>query len=191
MSMTILVAADIFGDTEDLRTLAASLNDRFRLVSPYARRQPVASEADAYAWFQASGGIAAYADKVAHCMVQAPPDALIGFSAGATAGWLALSKEDAPAVGLGILFYGSRIRDYPDRRPRCPVRLIFAEHEPAFDVGRLADTLAAGGMAVDVWRGCRHGFMNRRSPGYDAAARKRGVTLVRAALAEMAPQRRR
>lgn len=92
---------------------------------------------------------------------------LVGYSAGATVAWLLSGREGfAGAVG----YYGSRIRDCSDLVPACPVLLFFPHREEVFSVPALAEKLAVkDGVRVRVLPG-RHGFADRRSPRYDAAA---------------------
>lgn len=92
---------------------------------------------------------------------------LVGYSAGATVAWL-LSGRNGFAGAVG--YYGSRIRDFPDLTPACPVLLLFPHREEAFSVPALAAMLAAkDGVTVSALPG-RHGFADRRSPRFEAAA---------------------
>lgn len=104
---------------------------------------------------------------------------LVGYSAGATAAWLLSGREGfAGAVG----YYGSRIRDFSDSTPACPVLLLFPNHEEAFPVSALAEKLAAkDGVLVSVLPG-RHGFADRRSPRYDVAAAQEADAMAAAFL---------
>ncbi|MFP5211871.1 MAG: hydrolase [Acidobacteriota bacterium] len=184
--MKILVASDIFGETRELRTLAGTLCDDFLIASPYPDPQPTfIDEEAAYASFLSLGGIAPYAEKLALQIDAYRPEALVGFSVGATAGWLALSGVVGRRVRMGVLFYGSRIRDFMGCRPGCPVRLFFAEYEKSFVPVDLAASLRASGIEANICGGCRHGFMNRLSSGYDEAALQRGIELIRSALTEV------
>lgn len=184
--MKILIAADIFGDTPELRASASVICTNFSVVSPYKDNPPqFKNENQAYAAFQACGGVEAYADKLVQQICSYQPDALIGFSVGSTASWLALSEEICCTVKLGILFYGSRIRDYLHLRPQCEIRLIFAEHEQSFDPKQLASNLRATGMTVKICADSQHGFMNRLSTGYDLSAEKMGTELTKFALSEL------
>jgi dienelactone hydrolase len=181
--MKIIVASDIFGDTPALRSIAQQMCNDFLVVSPYSSAgQPFTAEAQAYAAFLASGGIPSYVEKLASQLEIHRPDALVGFSAGATAGWIVLSEAMQGPIQLGILFYGSRIRAYTHLRPCCPVRLFFAEYEPSVDARQLVAALRARDIAADICRGCRHGFMNPLSPGYDPEACQTGVALACSAL---------
>ncbi|EIA0033181.1 dienelactone hydrolase family protein [Salmonella enterica] len=55
---------------------------------------------------------------------------MIGFSVGATIAWL--SAESNLCDGI-VCYYGSRIRDYTDIMPQCPVLVIMAQFEKSFD----------------------------------------------------------
>ena len=104
---------------------------------------------------------------------------LVGYSAGATVAWL-LSGRDEFAGAVG--YYGSRIRDFPDLTPACPVLLLFPNHEETFSVPALAEKLAAkDGVLVRALSG-RHGFADRRSPRYDGAAAREADAITAAFL---------
>jgi dienelactone hydrolase len=104
---------------------------------------------------------------------------LVGYSAGATVAWLLSGRKGfAGAVG----YYGSRIRNFSDLMPVCPVLLLFPHREEAFSVPTLAEMLSAkDGVRVRVLPG-RHGFADRRSPRYDAAAAREADGLAAAFL---------
>lgn len=104
---------------------------------------------------------------------------LVGYSAGATVAWL-LSGRDGFAGAVG--YYGSRIRDFSDLTPACPVLLLFPSHEETFFVPALTEKLAAkDGVMVRALSG-RHGFADRRSPRYDAAAAQEADAIAAAFL---------
>ncbi len=106
---------------------------------------------------------------------------LMGYSAGATVAWL-LSGRDGFAGAVG--YYGSRIRDFSGLSPACPVLLLFPDREEAFSVPALVEQLAAkDGVLVRVLPG-RHGFADRRSPRYDAAAAQAAEAIAAAFLRE-------
>ncbi|GAB3537966.1 dienelactone hydrolase family protein [Noviherbaspirillum agri] len=180
--MTILIASDIFGATPELHELGRHLPGEAEIMSPYAASQANAStEEEAYASFLQCGGLDAYTQKLSSALAELRPDALVAFSAGASAAWRALSTPDQ-SPGLGILFYGSRIRDYLSLRPTVPTKLIFAEQEKAFDVAPVVARLRAQGLDAVVMPGTRHGYMNARSPGFDPRAMQAGLNEVVALL---------
>jgi dienelactone hydrolase len=59
---------------------------------------------------------------------------VLGYSVGATLAWLC---SETGLCDLAIGFYGSRIRDYLEIKPTCPVLLFFATEEKALDVDDL------------------------------------------------------
>ena len=63
---------------------------------------------------------------------------VIGFSVGATISWLC-SENNLCDFVIGC--YGSRIRDYINRRPVCPTLLIFPAEEQTFNVDSLINSL--------------------------------------------------
>lgn len=181
--MKLLVAADIFGETPELHSVAKAFCGNYAVVSPYENpRRQFSSEKHAYSAFLSAGGIRSYVAKLASEINIYKPDALVGFSVGATAGWITLADSRCRDIQLGVLFYGSRIRDHLQLRPQCPTRLLFAEHESACDTKALVTELQTSGMSAEVSAGSQHGFMNERSPGYDLPAKEKGIDWARAAL---------
>ncbi|MGG4398109.1 dienelactone hydrolase family protein [Paenibacillus thiaminolyticus] len=132
--------------------------------APFAYEQ----EADAYSYFINEVGFTASALEV-RALVEANRqdyDAVVlaGFSVGATVAWMC---SDSGSLDGVIGFYGSRIRNYSDIEPRCPVLLYFASEEQ-FDVAALARQLKeTERTSVEVIQG-GHGFMNPFHPSYEA-----------------------
>jgi len=181
--MKLLIAADIFGETPELHSIAKALCGNYVVVSPYENSQRhFSSENHAYTAFHSGGGIRSYVEKLASEIDSHKPDALVGFSVGATAGWVVLSAHNNHEIQLGILFYGSRIRDHLHLRPRCTTKLFFAEHERFFEARQLTTTLRESGLSAEICTGCQHGFMNQLSTGYDSSAEKMGIELIKSAL---------
>ena len=164
----ILIASDIFGMTEAFLRLARSLGpEPVPLCAHEDQALSFESEAEAYERFMQTGGIDAYVRRMRAVLAADPAiTALVGFSAGATAGWIICGSVEAHRLGTAVLFYGSRIRDHAALRPACPVRLIFAEHEVGFDPGPLVQSLATRGIPAELVRGAGHGFMNELSTKY-------------------------
>ena len=174
----LLVAADIYGVTPALRALAAELGNEVELLSPWeGEGSPHATEQASHAAFVAGPGLDAYAERIA-LAAGGEPVTLVGFSVGATAGWLYAAGQQCHPESRLVLFYGSRIRNYLDLRPRCRVEAIFAEHEAAFDPYAVAAGIASDTVRTEVVAGAAHGFMNALSPGYDAALAKRQLVAL-------------
>jgi dienelactone hydrolase len=163
-----LLAADIYGVTAAVREVAAALGGPVELLSPWeGEGSPYGTEQASHAAFVAGPGLAAYAGRIARAAA-GEPVVLVGFSVGATAGWLYAAGEDCHPESRLVLFYGSRIRQYLDLRPRCRVEAIFAEREAAFDPCAVVAAIASETVRAIVVPGSSHGFMNALSPGYDA-----------------------
>ena len=88
---------------------------------------------------------------------------VLGYSVGATLAWLC-SQTGLCDVSIG--FYGSRIRDYVEIKPKCPVLLFFPSEEKSFDVDELISRLNNfKNIQVEKLPG-EHGFTNPFSPNY-------------------------
>ncbi len=183
-----LVATDIFGITPEAVRLAGRLCPDPLLIS--AHEDPglhFQSEALAYERFLAGGGVEAYARRLLLRLEREPGIAnLVGFSAGASAGWIAAASPAARELRQAVLFYGSRIREHVALRPLCPVRLVFAEHEASFSPAGLVQDLVAQGVRAELVPGSRHGFMNELSAGFFEPLRERFVEELAPILAAQA-----
>jgi dienelactone hydrolase len=170
LPMTILLATDVFGATPAMASIVRALGQDCEVVSPFDDPHLYfQEEKTAYYAFLAQGGVSRYADKLTHILKERGTDIrmAVGFSAGASALWIASASEAALRLQATILFYGSRIRDHKEVRPRCPVRLIFAENEAVFNAVDLCKELCSSGHQAELARGTRHGFMNPYSSGFD------------------------
>ena len=169
----IIVAADIHGVTDDLRSFASALGEKVELISPWPGEGcPFPDEAAAHGAFVADGGLIAYAERL-NKTIDSAPVMLVGFSAGASAGWLHATGANASTDSHAWLFYGSRIRLYADRKAACSVVAVFAEHEAAVEPRALASQIAAQNVETVIEPGSGHGFMNARSAHFDPALRAR------------------
>jgi len=181
----VILLHEIYGVNDHIRDVAAALRKRgFAVHTPdlLGKVYGYDEEAAAYEHFMEVGFAAAtgqVAELAAGLADRHERVFLVGYSAGATVAWLASGRGlFAGAVG----YYGSRIRDYPDVVPACPVLLLFPSHEDTFSVPDLAGRLAAKErVRVHILPG-RHGFADRRSPRYDAAAAAEADALTAAFL---------
>lgn len=55
---------------------------------------------------------------------------VLGYSVGATTAWLCSEEKCDGVIG----YYGSRIRNYLETNPKCPVLLFFPQQEKSFNV---------------------------------------------------------
>jgi dienelactone hydrolase len=88
---------------------------------------------------------------------------LLGYSIGATIAWLC-SNENNMCDGV-IGYYGSRIRDYIEVAPKCPVLLIFPTQEKSFDVKSFVGSFKKTNVDIHILDG-QHGFADTSSQNY-------------------------
>lgn len=90
---------------------------------------------------------------------------LIGYSIGATIAWLC---SDKPHLCDGVIgFYGSRIRNYGEVIPKCPVLLFFPTQEASFSVNKLMESLnERDNIQLRKLKG-NHGFADPFSKQYN------------------------
>ncbi len=88
---------------------------------------------------------------------------IIGFSVGATIAWLCSEKECVAGI---VGYYGSRIRDYVNINPKCPVLLFFPHAEKSFNVAKLVSILDKPKIDVHICGG-EHGFTDPHSSKYN------------------------
>lgn len=91
---------------------------------------------------------------------------IVGFSIGATIAWLCSEIEGIRHI---VGFYGSRIRDYLEIQPNCPVTLFYGNSEKSFDVQILIESLHKKNIEAYVFEG-EHGFADTNSKNYNALA---------------------
>lgn len=163
--MRIIVASDIHGVHDQLRSQLAVLGNP-TIISPWpGDGHPFATEQDAVTEFHLRNGLASYEQKIAKA-VNGEGAVLIGFSVGATSLWRYVASGECNPQSRATLYYGSRIRDCAELVPRCVTSLFFAEHEPSFDPYLIAASVRKTGAPCTVFTGTYHGFMNSASKHY-------------------------
>jgi len=100
---------------------------------------------------------------------------LLGYSIGATIAWLCSGEENMCDGIIG--YYGSRIRDYKNITPKCPVLLIFPTEENSFNVQELVNSLEKWNINVYTLNG-KHGFSNPFSKNYCIQSYEKAEKLV-------------
>ena len=89
---------------------------------------------------------------------------IVGYSIGATIAWLCSQHKDLYSGVVG--FYGSRIRDYKEIEPKCPVLLFFPKAEENFEVDCLMQELSVKRNVSVVKINALHGFADPWSSKY-------------------------
>jgi dienelactone hydrolase len=165
----LLIVTDVFGNTPAVASFARQFPLPCLTVSPFSgEKTQYPAETLAYHAFIAEGGVAAYAENLARIIEehQSSLRYAIGFSAGASALWLNSAMPAMAGLQQAVLFYGSRIRDHREVKPVCPMRLIFAEQEAAFEPAELVADLRRRNQDAELVKGSKHGFMNPYSAGF-------------------------
>ncbi|WP_438319225.1 dienelactone hydrolase family protein [Sporosarcina sp. FA9] len=88
---------------------------------------------------------------------------IIGFSVGATVSWLCSEVKGVQGI---VAYYGSRIRNYIEIIPQCPVLLFFPQEEKSFNVDALISTLDNKNVEIHKFNG-QHGFADPYSSKYN------------------------
>lgn len=96
---------------------------------------------------------------------------IVGFSVGATVAWLC---SELPNVNGTVGYYGSRIRDYVDINPQCPILLFFPEEEASFSVDGLISKLSEKPIEIHKLKG-QHGFSDPFSSKYQEESAQKAM----------------
>lgn len=169
----IIVLHEIYGINSHIsgicNTLADGKNDVLcpNLLLPKQTFSP-GEEAAAYSNFMQNIGFSAAQQQVEKLSLEIQKDYkyrfIIGFSIGATLAWLCSQRAGLYSGAVG--FYGSRIRDYKNVAPKCPILLFFPKHEEAFDISHLIHELSDIDNTSIVQVNALHGFANPLSGTY-------------------------
>ncbi|KDN24049.1 hypothetical protein DV20_01270 [Amycolatopsis rifamycinica] len=173
----VVVAHEILGLTPHITRMKTAL-EQFgvdvytpQLTQGPARVFAPSDQEAAYAHFTRAGGVVAMAARLnafgTSLRSRYRKVGAMGFSVGATSGWIVASEGVFDAV---VCFYGSRIRDYPELAPTCPCLLLFAEREPGFDPLDLAERLEEQESVTTRLYPCGHGFADMDNPNHDTVA---------------------
>lgn len=99
---------------------------------------------------------------------------VVGFSAGATLAWRCCENQKCDGL---IACYGSRIRDYTELNPNCPVLLLTAR-ESAFDINEMIVKLQNKGNMRIIEFDADHGFLDAYSSHYDESSTKKAEEYI-------------
>ncbi len=174
MGAKLLIATDIFGRSIHLSALVQSLAGRFEevhILDPYAGADRCfPDEATAYRAF-IEGGLESYVRGAEQQIASlSGPLHLLGFSAGASALWIALSRIPCLQVQKAWLFYSGQIRNHLACQPECPVHLVFPRMEEHFEVDVVMRELKERPNLTLEKTHYLHGFMNPLSRNFSYEA---------------------
>jgi len=149
---------------------------------------PYAEQNEAYHYFVREIGFAAASRQIIQLLHELKPNYqnifLLGYSIGATTAWLC--SEEGLCSGI-VGYYGSRIRDYRNIQPQCPVLLLFPSREKDFDVNELAAFLKEkANTRVHILEG-EHGFCDPFAPTYQQKSAAAAEVLSKDFISSLSP----
>ncbi|EKN66560.1 dienelactone hydrolase [Neobacillus bataviensis LMG 21833] len=168
----IIVIHEIYGINQHMVDLCELLSaQNFDVICPNLLEQEVSfdysHEVKAYHHFTEHVGFKNGLHKVKNILLNMQETYskifIIGFSVGATIAWLCSEEECVDGI---VGYYGSRIRDYENIDPKCPVLLFFPNVEKSFQVDKLVSTLDRPNIDVHLCKG-EHGFSDPYSSKYN------------------------
>jgi hypothetical protein len=191
----IIIVSDIFGLCSGLEQLVQDLAQAgvnqtdadlpggsrlsITVIDPYQQQQQCFSdEQQAYAAYAGQCGHDNYASKVARAILQ-PADLAIGFSAGASALWRALSTPAAANVRQAMLFYPGQIHQHLKLTPDIPASIIFGASEPHFNVDSMLQLLSQKPSVNACKTAYQHGFMNLPSAAFNEAGYQHYLSVIK------------
>lgn len=140
---------------------------------------PYEQEKQAYDYFMHHIGFDCYTkinDMATKYKVQYKKVFLLGFSVGATIAWRCSEHSAYDSI---ICLYGSRIRDYLDVVPVCPISLLFAQRD-SFPVTEVISQLQKKEKVTTMTVDAFHGFLDPYGRHYDAVQKDRTEQWIQA-----------
>ncbi len=184
-----LLATDIFGRTDFTDRFCEELGQVFsslKTISPYQEEvYHFSNEADAYRTYTEQCDHKKYESSLSHEIASIPePLYLIGFSAGASAVWQAIGRQEFPHLVGFTGFYPGQIRNHLDLSPCCKSRIVFAREEITFDVREAVATLSATPKVQCEISPFKHGFLNPLSENYNQDAERKYLDRLKTEIAQ-------
>lgn len=170
-STAVIVVHEIYGVNRHMKDICRSLGEQgVDVFCPDLLDRTAfdyAEEDEAYRYFMENVGFSCARRKVEDLIADVRNTyekvIIVGFSVGATVAWLC--SEDGRIDGV-VGYYGSRIRQFSELQPSCPVLLFFPRKEPSFDVAELQLSLQKKNVSCYQFEG-EHGFSDPYSDRFD------------------------
>lgn len=168
----IIVIHEIYGINHHMQSFCELISkEGFDVICPNLLERDItfdySQEEVAYHDFMESIGFSQAQHKIQDILSEAKGEYqkvfIIGFSVGATVAWLCSKEERIDGI---VGYYGSRIRNYVELKPKSPTMLIFPEEEQSFHVDELIANLDNKNIKVYKFSG-EHGFSDPYSPRYN------------------------
>ena len=169
----VIVLHEIYGINRHIMKVCEKLSKYgLDIIAPnlLKGREPFSynQEAIAYDYFMNSVGFESTFNQVEEILHNARAKYkkvyVLGYSVEATLAW---RGSETGLCDLAIGFYGSRIRDYLEITPKCPVLLFFSTEEKAFDVDNLISRLSNFDTIQVKKLDGQHGFADALSRSYN------------------------
>lgn len=179
--MNCLLVTDIFGDGPWLQQVRETIEPYAQItcVSPYSSKQAFDHEHQAYQAYCQDCGHENYLYKVRAALQQLSTYTLaLGFSAGASALWRALSDYSGDHVQHFIGFYPGQIRNALALNTQISTTLVFPSHESHFDLVPVKSALRKKDKVEVLDSAWLHGFMNPCSEGFHVYGQKMGLEII-------------
>jgi len=181
----IIILHEIYGINRFIEELCIQYhNDGFDVFCPQLLGRehfPYEDSATAHAYFFNEVGFDVYKkieEQIKYLKLSYKQVFVLGFSVGATIAWRC--SETSLADGI-ICCYGSRIRDYLQVTPSCPVLLLFAEHD-SFDVQKVVNGFKEKENIAIFSLPAHHGFLDKYNKYYDEKEANIAAVLIRNAM---------
>ncbi|WP_313799658.1 dienelactone hydrolase family protein [Cytobacillus sp.] len=167
----IIVVHEIYGINQHMVDVCNLLSEEnFDIICPDLFEHipfDYSQEEMAYHFFMDNAGFLNGLHKIKNILIDSKDEYskifIIGFSIGATVAWLCSEEEGVDGI---VGYYGSRIRDYVNIHPNCPVLLFFPNEEKSFNVNELVSTIDQPNIDAHICRG-EHGFSDPYSSKYN------------------------
>lgn len=167
----IIVLHEIYGINEHMKTVCKEYSEAgYDIICPdLIKHKPFSYEQqeEAYRYYLDNIGFESAFAQVKKLMLRVRKQYrnvfILGYSVGATIAWMC---SEATGLCDGVVgYYGSRIRDYMDVVPQCPVLLVFPNEEESFNVEETVGLLKEKKARVYIFN-AKHGFGDPFSGSY-------------------------
>lgn len=177
----IIVIHEIYGINQHMNHVCESISEHdFDVICPNLLEQETpfdySQEEDAYRHFMENVGFTYASHKIKNILFDVKDKYqrvfIVGFSVGATIAWLCSETKHIDGI---VGYYGSRIRNYIEITPECPIMLFFPQEEKSFNVDELISTLDKKNSWTRKFNG-QHGFSDPYSPKYNVKSAQKAFS---------------
>lgn len=170
--MLKIILPDIFGVTSEFERLCDTLKGNVQILNPYKEKYlDFPAESDAYQYFNTYSSLDRYAKQLYDTISSTDHHvSLLGFSMGGSAIWKISDRQNLANRCSALCYYPGQIRHHTTINPVFPIKVILPSKEDGFVVDELEKNLQDKALLVTYRCKHLHGFMNKQSVNFDAAA---------------------